>query len=240
MSENDDNFLVTSPLQIRALLRSILEQGALMRMFTKGRSLTLVTVLLEIDEETQTIVVGDSVDDDFNRRLIAIDTVSFETTLNKISVAFTSAQTDYCMHDGKPALRLLFPQSIRRMQRREFYRVNVPMGQPALCTLTSPTEITVAIKDISAGGISIIDDKHTLHKIPGTVYPKCQLVLPDTGTLETDLLVRRSHDETLPNGKIICIIGCQFINLPNRMHILVQNYIGRLERKLSARLRGFD
>lgn len=213
-----------------------------MRMFTEGRSLALVTTLLQIDDDNVSIVVDNSADEEFNQRLVNADNVSFETTLNKIRVVFTSVGAEHCMHDDRPALRLLFPVAMERVQRREFYRVDIPLAVLTVATINKPDgkNIQAAIKDISVGGVSLLDDSNILESTAGIIHRSCQLTLPDTGLIIADLQIRRTHHETLPNGKKIKIIGYQFINLPNPMYIMVQQYIGRLERMLNARRRGLD
>lgn len=213
-----------------------------MRMFTEGRSLALVTTLLQIDDDNVSIVVDNSADEAFNQRLVNAENISFETTLNKIRVVFSSAGAEHCMYENRPALRLHFPEAMQRVQRREFYRVDVPLTVLTVATIHKPDgkNIEAAIKDISVGGVSLVDDSDMLESAAGIIHRNCQLTLPDTGLVITDLQIRRTHYETLPSGKKIKIIGYQFINLPNPMYIMVQSYIGRLERMLNARRRGLD
>lgn len=242
MTEANPAFLIRSPLEIRGVLRSIQDQGTLLRMYTGKESLALITTLLEIDDDNVSIVVDNSADDTFNERLVQSDYISFETTLDKVRVVFTSVGAEHCIHDNRPALRLVFPEAMERVQRREYYRVDIPLTVLTVATIVKPDGKTIeaAIKDLSVGGVSLIDDRNILESTAGIIHRSCQLSLPDTGLVTTDLQVRRSHEETLPSGKKIRIIGYQFINLPNPMYITVQQYISRLERMLNARRRGFD
>lgn len=242
MTHTNEDFLLNSYLEIRALLRSAQNQGTLLRMYTRNDTLALVTTLLDIDDDTQSIIVDNSADEAFNRRLLQADSVSFEAMLNKVRIVFTSNGAQACTHDQRPALRLPFPNTMQRVQRRDFYRVEVPITVAALAAIPQLKYgiANLVLKDISAGGLALIDEVHILDDTPGTLYNDCTLTLPDTGQVITDLQVRRSHDIVLPSGKTTKIIGCQFINLANPMLILVQNFIGRLERKLNARFHGFD
>src|SRR5690606_8041776 len=131
------------------------------------------------------------------------------------------------------------------VQRREYYRVDVPITEPASCTVTLAGDsgmktIVLDIKDISAGGISVFDNAHALDNSLGTLYLDCRLELPEAGTVVTSLRVMRSQDERLNNGKETRLLGFQFFELPNPMNFIVQQYIGKLERKLNAKRRGFD
>ncbi|NYT66292.1 flagellar brake protein [Alcaligenaceae bacterium] len=242
MPNTNDTYLISSYLEMRSLLRAVQTQGTLLRMHTTNHALALVTTLLEIDDDTQSIIVDNSSEEAFNRRLVQANSISFETTLDKVRIVFTTAGAQACLHQQRPAFRLPFPENMERVQRREFYRVDAPAIMPPLVAFTLPNgrNHNLAIKDISAGGLSVIDDAKVLDNTIGTMYRNCTISLPDNRQLTTDLQIKRSDDITLSNGRKACIVGCQFINLPSPMHIQVQNYIGRLERKMNARTRGFD
>lgn len=149
------------------------------------------------------------------------------------------------MQDGRPALRALFPDSINRIQRREYYRVEIPVSNRAICTIPTPEnketkQVSLEIKDISVGGISVLDNNRALDNTLHTLFRACKLDLPEAGTVVTDLQIVRSQDETLANGKPSRSLGLAFINLSNPMNFIIQQYIGKLERKLNAKRRGFE
>jgi c-di-GMP-binding flagellar brake protein YcgR len=168
--------------------------------------------------------------------------VLFETNLDKVRIQFSVQQITACLQDGRPALRAPFPESIRRVQRREYYRVEVPVTEPAWCTIPMPQGkiVKLEIKDISAGGISVLDNSHLLDTSEDMLYKDCRLELPETGTVVADLQIKRSLHETLSNDKKIHMLGCRFHDLSNPMNFMVQQYIGKLERKLNAKRRGFE
>lgn len=244
LNDEDDPFLVTSRLEIQALLRSIEEKGALLRMHVEGRTVAIITTILEIDPDNNVLIVDDSSDDDFNRRISSAEKVSFETNLDKIRIQFSVARVTPCIQDGRPALEAVFPDTITRIQRREYYRVDIPVSSGATCAITAPGATskshTLVIKDISAGGISILDNAQVLDNTLGAVYKNCTLELPEAGTVVTDLQIIRSQDETLATGKQTRSLGCAFLNLSNPTKFIVQQYIGKLERKLNAKRRGFE
>lgn len=245
MNDENDPFLVTSKLEIQAILRSIEEKRAMLRMHVQGSTVAIITTILEIDPASRTLFVDNSTDEDFNRRIASANKVSFETNLDKVSIQFFVPQVTPCIQDNLPALQLAFPESVRRVQRREYYRVDVPVTEPASCTLTLPgnpamKKIDLDIKNISAGGISVFDNAHALDNSLGTIYRDCRLELPEAGTVVTSLRIMRSQDEQLNNGKETRLLGFQFFELPNPMNFIIQQYIGKLERKLNAKRRGFD
>jgi c-di-GMP-binding flagellar brake protein YcgR len=244
-ADEEDPFLVTSHLEIHSLLRSIATKGALLRMQIEGRAVAIVTTILDVDADGGVFIVDNSAEEDFNRRVVNADNVMFETALDKIRIEFCVGKMESCMQDGRPALRAFFPESINRIQRREYYRVEIPVSNRATCIIPTPEnketkQVSLEIKDISAGGISVLDNNRALDNTLHTFFRACKLDLPEAGTVLTDLQVVRSQDETLVNGKPSRSLGLAFINLSNPMNFIVQQYIGKLERKLNAKRRGFE
>lgn len=242
---DDDPFLVTSKYEIFSLLRSMQVKGALLRMHIPGREVAIITTILEADNSTNTFIVDNSADEDFNRRIVKAEEISFDTLLDKIQISFTASEAVACMHDQRPAIMLPIPEAVTRIQRREYYRIDIPVTAPAFCFFTvldssGTRTVKLEIKDISAGGISVQDHDHSLVHTQGSIFKDCRMELPESGTVACDLRLMRALNVTLPNGKETWHLGCRFIELPGAMNIIVQNYIGKLERKLNAKRRGFD
>ncbi len=245
INDEEDPFLVSSPLEILSILRSIESRRALLRMHIEGREVAIITNILEIDAAANSFIVDNSADEDFNRRLTSAELVSFDTNIDRVRIRFSTAQVTSCMQDGMPAIRVPIPESLQRIQRREYYRVNIPVSNRASATFTIRDEkgertVKFELKDISAGGISIFDNAHVLDNSLGTLYKNCRIELPGAGIVETHLMVMRSLDEILFNGKESRLIGCRFFELSNPMNFIVQQYIGKLERKINAKRRGFE
>ncbi|HUH60717.1 MAG TPA: flagellar brake protein [Candidimonas sp.] len=241
----DDPFLVSSKYEIYSLLRAIQVKGALLRMHIPGREVAIITTILEVDNDSNTLIVDNSADEDFNRRIVKAEEISFDTMLDKIRIQFTVPEAASCMHDNRPAIRLPMPVAVTRIQRREYYRIDIPVTAPAYCLFTledsgQTKTVKLEIKDISAGGISVQDHDRSLDHTQGTTYKACRMDLPESGQVVTDLRMMRALNVTLPNGKETWHLGCKFIELPGPMNIIVQNYIGKLERRLNAKRRGFD
>src|SRR5690606_19240814 len=147
--------------------------------------------------------------------------------LDRVKIHFSSASVTACMHDKRPALQLPIPESLTRIQRREYYRVDAPVTNPPRCTFfvernEERRAVTLELKDISAGGIAVLDNGRVLDAGKGTIYMGCRLELPDVDVIDVDLKVAQCLDEILPNGKERRLLGCGFFNLPNPQMIKVQ------------------
>lgn len=243
---DEDPFLLTSELEIRSILRSVRRHAALMRMFIHGNpDQSIMTTILATDDETGCFIVDCSPDAELNERLIKAAAVNFDTQIDRINIQFSGSGLQACTHEGLPAISIPYPGSLRRVQRREFYRVEIPVGEPASCTIQivepgkTPRRAEVKMKDISAGGLALLDTDNRLPHQSGTTFRGVRLTLPEVGETTVDLEVLRVHTLILPNKKEIVELACKFTNVSNATEMLVQGYIGRLERRLNAKRRGF-
>lgn len=243
---DDDPFIITSELEIRSILRSLQRHATLLRMYTRGNTdQSIMTTILALDDDAQRLIVDASPDDDLNTRLERSSALLFDTRLDSVNIAFPGEDLQPCLHEDLPAFSLPYPTKLRRIQRREFYRVDIPVGEPASCTLVlidpgkPARRVSVRMKDISAGGVALLDMDSQLPHENGILLPEAVLTLPEAGEATVDLEVRRLLTATLPNKKEIVELGCAFISIDNPTRLLIQNYIGRLERRLNAKRHGF-
>ncbi len=241
--ENWHDFEVESRREIIALLRGIGEKNQLIRMLVHGEADVCVTSILEVDADNNTVILDRSVNPEQNRRIAAASDISFETTLDKIRILFSSQLVSECTYDNAAALKIALPTSLIRLQRREYYRMNTPVSNPVRVIIPLPPELggtatPFPLADISCGGIAILDNKLMLGDTIGKNYPGCRIDLPDIGLVTTTLQIRNSLDMTLLNNKLNRRLGCQFIDIPRAMLAQVQRYITRLERERNARLTG--
>ncbi len=244
---DEERYLVTSKLEILALLGSLKEQKGLILMRLHDGAEAIVTTILSIDAKNSSIVIDNSSQESFNQRAAEVRHIRFEATLNKIRIAFSTAQASPCMLDNQPALRIAFPQSLIRVQRRDAYRIDPPSSDPVKCTITLPAtasakarSVTLDIKDLSSGGMALIDNQHVLGDAAGVFYKDCHIEFPGVGAISTTLRVVRLVEDALAREKKQRVFGCQFINLPKPMLILVLRYIGMIERKTSAKWHGYE
>lgn len=217
-------------------------------MHVQGRSVAIITTILEINTADQTVIIDNAIETKKNQRIIDADTVLFEALLDKIRIQFSTSKVSACVQNNLPALSIAIPVKLARLQRREFFRVSTPIINPAKCTISLASATyganihtaTLRLEDISSGGLLLIDDSCFLDAAVGATYPSCSLELPETGSVAVSIRVVHCLDATLPNKKSTRRIGCAFIDLPSSTLNTIQRYIGRLERKLNAKRLGLE
>ncbi|NNG22599.1 flagellar brake protein [Telluria aromaticivorans] len=245
--ENWHDYEVESRREIVALLRQIGEKHQLIRMLVKGEADVCVTSILEVDPDTNTMVLDRSIDRSQNDRIVAAGEVRCETSLDKIRILFTADELRPTQFEGRDALRADIPATLIRLQRREYYRMETPVSNPVRAIIPLPPELAIStgassavfpLHDISCGGIAILDNKLQLDTTIGADFPNCRIELPEIGPVTVTLQVRNSLDITLLNNKSNRRLGLRFIDISRGGMAGVQRYITKLERERNARLAG--
>ncbi|HEY8606493.1 MAG TPA: flagellar brake protein [Noviherbaspirillum sp.] len=247
-TEDVSPYQVHSRREIVSLLRAMHERNQLVSMQADGGADAVVTSVLDVDEEAGLVVIDRAPSNLLNQRLLDSDNVSFETVLDNIRIMFFADKVGECLYDNLPALYIAIPSNLIRLQRREHFRVPTPVASPLRCTIQIPpddngtggTSVVVTLKDISGGGIGVVDEKKLLDNTIGRVYKDCRIDLPSSGPVVCTLQVRNSHDLQLSTGKSIRKLGCMFVDLPKPMVAAVQRYITKLERERNAKATGLN
>src|SRR5438445_1796968 len=121
--EDPSPYEIHSPREIVALLRTLGEQNQLIRMLVNGGAEIVVTSILEVDVDKGIAIIDCALSEATNKRIIDASKISFETTLDKIRILFSAPEIAACVHENRPAFCIHIPDTLIRLQRREFYRV---------------------------------------------------------------------------------------------------------------------
>lgn len=230
-------YLVRQPQEIVRILRGLLQRRELVSAFFNAGEDLLLTAVLEVDPDNNTLVLDYGGNEALNQRLLEAERVIYVTALDRVKVQFVGPAPRLCIHAGRPAFRTVIPQEVMQLQRREFYRLQTPIANPLLCRVPLPEQQwrDMVLLDISAGGIAMqveLADAGSLD-IGAALYG-CHIGLPGGAPLEVTLQVRNRYEITLRNGRQALRVGCQFVSLHPALQATIQRYIVRLQRERIA------
>lgn len=244
--DNEDlsRYHLRSRREIVSLLRGVAARNQLVRVETNNGADSAVTSILEVDDARGLVIIDRAPGETTNQRLLDGQDLAFETVLDNIRILFSATHVQSCIHDDRPALCIPIPEHVVRLQRRDFYRVMVPIGASVRCTIRvagpggGPAEpVALPLFNVSGGGIAVVDEKKVVPAEIGTDYKNCRIDLPG-GPVEVTLRLMNARDLTLSNGKHIRRLGFMFVDLPNSTLAAIQRYITKLEREQNARATG--
>lgn len=238
-------YQVHSRREILALLRDIWQQKQMINMIADQGDVSIVTAVLAIDELNGSVIIDATQHQKLMQRFLESENISFETALEQIRILFFVPKVESCLYADLPAFKIALPESMIRLQRREYYRVPTPFVSPVNCRITIPQDgtsetrsVTVVLQNVSGGGIAIVDEHGLLDQTIGRVYGNCRIDLPGGTLIVASLEIRNVQEMRLPNGRHVRRLGCLFVDLPHAMMAAVQRYITKLEREQNARATG--
>lgn len=218
------------------ILRAIMEKGELLTAhFDQGKNFIL-TSIVGVDAEEGEVYLDLGANAAMNERIVDAEKIIFITTHDKVKVQFTATWIEKTQYEGRDSFVIDLPDSLIKLQRREFYRVTTPISKPLKCL--APTEdnqkMEMAVVDISIGGIGVVLPSLEIELDPGKTFAGCQLELPDIGVITATLELRTLFEITLRNGQKSKRAGLQFVDLPANMQSMIQRYIIKMERERRA------
>jgi len=233
-----DDLLARCTLHSRAeilfQLRAIQKRKLLVNLELQGSRQIIVTSVLMVNETKNTLILDSARGDALNQELMAGKGAEFVAHLDGVSISFATGPVAGCKYEGMPALRIALPPSLVRLQRREHFRVPMPIANPVRCIVPSADgeadPIATHLVDISCGGVAIAETGGRLGLETGRILPDCRLLLPESDTIITSLEVRNSAQIRLHNGSFQTRLGCQFVDLPNDMAAKLQRFVMDIER----------
>lgn len=232
-SQDNSRFLVHHPLEIVRILRGLAQRKAMVSAFFNSGKESLLSVVLEVDAERRKVYLDCNANEELNQRLLQAGAAIFTSALDQVRIQFAAGQVQREPLQGTPAFCIPLPEQLLELQRRESFRLAMPVLHPVNCMLPLQPQqnLQLPIGDMSMGGLSVTLDPHVETPFQaGAIYPGCRIELPGTGSIEVTLRIQNLREVTLKNGKKSLRCGCQFLNLHPAMESQIQRYLFRLER----------
>lgn len=223
--------------EILSLLRNLQTRKCLLNVAPGGSvEYSSVTTLLHLADggRARSFIIDCAARDITNQRLCN-SPLHFSASLDGIRINFITPAASTCEFESLPALRVNLPEYLFRLQRRDYFRIPVPITHPVLCRIphrdSIPADIiTTAVIDLGCGGIALSGDGLAFIPEIGTLLPDCQLRLPDDDhPLNVILEVRNFAQFTLRSGAQRQRIGCRFVGLPQATAARLQRYVMQIE-----------
>ena len=223
---------VSSARQIQSILRGIAEDGARATLYYDGAQGFIMTSVLDVGDKGLWVEQG--ADAPKNRHVAESKRLTLVSVHNQVKIQFVVGGIRAVTHQGYPAFYMPFPASLYRIQRREYFRLAIPLSERLRCTipLNKPQEgqVETPIMDISGGGVRLSYAENDIEFVIGQTYAGCQIDLPEVGRISVTLIVKNLVSVTPKPGQTIQRIGCEFKNLDNASSVLLQRYVTNMQR----------
>ena len=237
----DERFLVRNPLQIRQLLRQLIDQRSLINAHIGGRDQSFPTAVLELDEDLDQLLLDGSPQEASNRAAEAAGHLLCFAQLDRVLVRFRVDHIERLDNGRHVAFRTTLPDEMVHLQRREMYRLETPITDSPQLVLPAvdgrPERLAMRVVDISGGGLAVtLPAEYAVFGLQKRY--DAELSLPDGPDLQVSLIACNERMQKLPNGSEVTRVGLRFDRLPRGADSAIQRYIFRIDRQRSARKNG--
>lgn len=237
--DNEDlEFRVPSKKELLHILQQIAEQSTRVALYYGDKHNFILTTLLGANNNGMWLDIGPFAPE--NKNILLSDKITFVSIHQHVKVQFTSDTIQSVVLDGHEVFFMPLPSHILRIQRRNHFRLSIPLSTPIKCTITIryedpeqadalPRLRKMGVLDISGGGIGLLCNEDDPDMVRGSFFEDCMITLSDATEIKVTLKVCGTFKFTMHNDVVKVCAGCQFISIDNQANVLLQRYITRLQ-----------
>lgn len=240
LDESIESFTITFKREIIFYLRQLINDGDPISVsFNEGHD-TILTLLLMVDEERGMLYFDWGSSEEVNQRFLKSERNFFVALPHGIRNQFMTGIPRQVNYKGRPAFAVPLPDKYVRLQRREFFRLVLPMTQRPVCTITQPGSgqtMQLEVVDIGIGGVGLNAQTLAFPLDSGAIFEKTKIELKGVGELIAPIEIR--HVDQITKGtKNLLHIGCLFTKLSAGQENLLQKFMANIQRDERTRLGG--
>jgi c-di-GMP-binding flagellar brake protein YcgR len=238
IEDNPDAFKITFRREIVFYLRQLINDGELMNVtFDSGRE-SMVTVLLDVDEDADTVIFDWGANEGVNNRLLQSPRTFFIANPQGVRNQFSSSRVWQVTYKKRPAFATAIPKTFVRMQRRDFFRLSLPVTQRRPCSFRAgeaAKQWQMSVIDIGLGGVGLECQEAVLPFERGEKIERATIDLGKYGKLDVDMFVR--FIGSVSRGpKEVGRLGCEFVKLGPAQENDLQRFVTQVQREERAKL----
>lgn len=237
-SDDYEQYLLHEPREVAYVLRQLAARRCMITAYIGDSPRFLMSSVLGVSDDDRSIYLDVGADETLNSGAASAGSLLCLTQLDKVKVQFSANKPKLALFGKYPALLADMPDTLLRLQRREYYRLTAPVAHSLICRIPAPggnSRVEARVIDISGGGVAVIVPPRDVNLSTDEKYLDCRLDLPDFGPVTATLRVRNIFRITNRSGVDMLRAGCQFEDLPITMANAIQRYILRVERERKAR-----
>ncbi len=198
--------------------------------FNHGNDFFLTSVI-DVLRDKNILVLDITPDTELNKKITSAENIIFKAKHLGITAQFKTSSIQTAKFKGQQLLACAIPDDLLWVQRREHFRVHIPLSNNALAQIkTEQGELAeYRIIDVSGGGIAIADESFTLKVEAGDEFNNANLIFSNELSCTTALTVQNTlplHFDKPAAGQRI---GCHFHPLLADFSADLQRYINLLD-----------
>ncbi|MCP1673136.1 c-di-GMP-binding flagellar brake protein YcgR [Natronocella acetinitrilica] len=233
VDRDQERFLLRKPTEIAAVLLQLARRPEIITGYFDSGRRHLMTAVLGVDAESQSLILDMGPDAAINQAALRANRIVCVAKHQSVSVKFACGPLEVIDREDGPAFRTPLPDSLYRLQRREYFRVPTPVTNPVICRVPDPADLGALHEfravDLSIGGVGLVDLDMTLKLAARDRMDDAILLLPGAEEMRLELEVRNISRHMQRDGRIGRRLGMAFVRLANRHANIIQRYLHQLQ-----------
>ncbi len=246
--EKENDYLVRNPKLIAEHLSLIFKSNCIISAHFGENNTSFLTAIIELDIKKHILKVNCAPTELLNRLLLGSTKVLFRTQIDGIKVSFNGKNIKKSKHNEHPAFEMPIPDAIFWLQRRNFFRIKVPLSHTgSYCEIdlsrnreeiavTTPRIETVSLKlaDLSIKGFALLNSQPNFSGLfePGKEYKECKLHLHEGPSSNIGFIIKNICEIKVNATNKDLRIGGYFAELTPAFESAIQRYMQDIERQL--------
>ena len=228
--EDDSKYIINAHNEIMQKLRMLQKSKCLVTAYFDDDKQSMLTAIIDILPAKNLLLLDYGPDEAENKLLMSGARVTLKSQLAGVTAQFSVINVKKARYQGQTVFACKVPDSLLWVQRRDTYRIKLPMGLHAFCLIHDDHKARrFEVHDISVGGMAFDDPDMDQMFALGSVFEKCEITLPEFGTGTVALEVR-NHLPIVPgNDAKGRRIGCVFVDLRSDVDAMIQRFIHSIE-----------
>ena len=230
-----DRYRVSNPSEVLAYLNEASTSHILCSVRAAGHPENYLSRLFAIDQLSQQLVFDAPHAPVVTRALVPGSQASIELTLHHVRIGFEAPVIAVAAFKGDPSLFIGLPASVTRLQRRENFRISIPLRRTVRLSLDDELRglQDLRLTDLSCGGASVVVNG-SLEMFPtGRIFDQARLFIADEQIFEVAARVRHASAVRRSGQQAELRLGLQFLHTPPGFEPSVARLVNEIALELS-------
>ncbi len=242
--EKESDYLVRNPKLIAEHLTDVVKRKCIISAQFGENNASFLTAIVELDPKNNILKLDCGPTELLTNQLLNSEKVLFRTEMDGIKISFSGKGIKKSKTDDQTVFEMPIPSAIFWMQRRQFYRVRIPLSHVgSFCEIVCRTEqvdgsvdvqsARFRLSDISICGFSFLnpDAKFNSYFESDTCVIQCTLYLHETVHSNTAFVIKNITNIKTNPTSTQQRIGCVFTGLTPAFESSILRYMQDIERQ---------
>ena len=225
-------FRVTEPVEVRALLKSLMDQVVPLNLSASDGS-AYTTTLWAVDAQAGVIAFTADMMALTVHDIVEADECVAVAYLDRIKLQFDVGDLMLVQGHKASVLQARMPRELFRFQRRNTYRVRTLERTSPTAAFRHPAipdmSLALRVLDVSVGGCALLLPGNVPPLQPGAVIKGVRLTLDADTVVDAGLMLHHVTSTGAENGSVR--LGCEIVGLGGPAERALQKYIDLTQKR---------